>query len=345
MWQALKSGTLALPAHIRIPDRNVGAGLALEPLVADQSYFTVQVNELFLYERRKWWETYIPTVWTSVQFAYDSTTRAVPYLIGPSMLTGNDLGAPEGMLYRNTRVAGPHPYKGGPVTVSLVLNRVTKDNYADRVVSIVESTAAAFSVATTLAPYLAVAQSVTRGLEVLLDMGSEPVMGVRDTISADVPAASDFATGYYALLDKAIPPERLWVRDGELHTGPDRADTRPVRDRSFLLYSVTALPRRNDVLQLAGLRPLWNRVQEFAQRPDEPSWLTAKTAMTDLGILLRTHPDLVTPQADAVYADWAGQMVKLHQERVLNAPKGGTPPPLSSVDSDILAITQQIMKL
>lgn len=349
VWARLTGEKTVLPSQARIDDSHVdvlAAGSSDQLFVANRCYFAVHVNEIFLRDRAIWWKEYIPTLWTSTQFGYDGQVQEVPSLIGPSLLHGNDVGIPEGMLFRNTRVAGLHAYRGGPLSFSLILNRVESSDFMKDLLSIVESAGGAFSLAMNLTPYLAVARTVTKGLDVLLKLGSLPVMGIRDTLSPDMSTSPGIAPGYYALLEEPIPSDRLWVKDGTLFAGEAAERAQPLRDRSYVLYNIGISERRNDVDQLPDLRELRARVEEFAQRPGDESWLTAKTSMTELGVRLRTHPDLITPQADELFREWVSEMVELHRTRVDEAPRWGKDAvlePLSDESADIQEISQYVM--
>jgi hypothetical protein len=343
VWSRLTVGASHPPDKVRLDDDHADGAEAWPPLVSDACYFAVDINELFLHDRRVWWQTFTPTVWTSTQFAYAGSERSIPYLIGPNML-GNDLGVPEGMLYRNVRVAGPHPYKGGPLTFSLVLNRVKVGDAAASVLSVLEGAVKAFGLATALLPYLTIAQAVIDGFQVLLHLGSSPLMGVRDSLTPDDDEQAAAAPGYYALLQSPISTGCLWVRGRQLLVGDAAASAVPLRDRSYVLYSIRTLPSRNDREQFSDITGLWAQVEAFAQRPESRNYQAAKALMTELGIRLRQHPDFITAQADALYSDWAQQMVDLHDERVRHAPKGADElPPLSPEQQDIANIVAQVM--
>ncbi len=351
IWARVTGSKIVEPRQARIDDDHVDVLASSDKpdaLVSDRCYFAVTVNEMFLRDRSTWWKDYIPTLWTATRFGYAGTVQEVPSLIGPSLLQGNDLGVPEGMLYRNTRVAGLHPYRGGPISFSLILNKVETQDYVLDVLALVESAGGAFSLAMNLTPYISVARTVTRGLEVLLKMGSAPVMGVRDTLAPDLAASPGLGLGYYALLENNVPTSQLWVKDGQLLTGETAASARPIRDHNYVLYNIGVSERRNDVDQLPDLRDLRGRVEEFALRPDDASWLTAKTTMTELGVRLRTHPDLITPQANELFTEWVDDMVQLHESGVAMALKDedeAAPTPLPDESADIQDISAYVMQL
>lgn len=354
LWNRWQGDEVAQPAHIRLADDHVvtsSGATSGSTLEADRCYFSVRLAEVFLHDRSTWWQTYVPSIWTSTSFGYAGAQQDVPYLVGPHLLSGNDLGVPEGMLYRNEMVAGLHPFRGGTLTFSAVLNRVTAKDRAQDVLSLVETTTSAFDVATQLVPYVGLAKSLTKGLELLLDMGSKPLIGVRDSVAGV--GGGVVRSGWYALVDRPtkgqpLQRERLWATDDGLLAGETPDSAGPVRDRNYLLYSIDMTPRRDDVDNLAELRGLRARVMEFAQRPGGDSWKTAKATMVELGVALLEHPDLITPQADELFRSWRASMVELHEERVLRAPKSaaGEPgPALSAVDSDIRSIASLVLDL
>jgi hypothetical protein len=346
-WGRLKAGQTQVPAQIRLAGEHADGSSQWPPLQADACYFVITIHELYLHDRRVWWQRFAPALWTSAEFSYDGQPRTVPYLIGPKLLS-NDLGAPDGMLYRNIRVAGPHPYKGGPVTVSMVLNRVQTGDASASVLSILESAVSAFGLSTALAPYLTLTHAVADGFQLLLHLGSEPVLGVRDSVGSDDDFDAPAAPGYYALLDQPAARDKLWVREHQLLAGADTGTASPVRDRSYVLYSIRTTAERKDISQISDVTALWNQVEAFAQRPDRRSYQAAKALMTELGILLRRHPDFTTVQADALYRDLLGQMVDLHQERVDRAPRAlepGAAPPLDPDQEEIVSLVTAVMSL
>jgi hypothetical protein len=345
VFGSLAKGSARVPAQVRIADTHVEGATLAPPLLAELDYFVVTVHELFLDYSRKLWQDYVPSVWASGEFLYDGQSRTVPFVLGPDRLgaAAPDVGA--GMLFVNTRIVGPVPYKGGPITLSVVLSRVAKDNLADRLLSVVESTASAFSVATALGPYIAVGKAITAGVEGLLGLGSAPLIGVQDTMAFDVMAQA--RTGYFALMD-AVPARPLWVKENALRSGVTLESSTPVRDVTYVLYSIAALqrdPGRNDVLSLPRIGDDWRRIQEFAARPDEMSLTAAKALMLDLSVRLRYHPDLTRTQADRLYVEWAEQIRPAHDAAVDLANRGAGEEQLSDEAAQIRSIAAQVMSL
>src|SRR4051794_37071129 len=100
-----------IPHEQCIPLEGVG-----KEIIADQSYFTVVVNELFIAIGRQLWATYDPMVLVTIEYMYGGTSLAVPVVIGPGTIKRpTEQHIPHGIVINDIRVAGPHPYRGGPV--------------------------------------------------------------------------------------------------------------------------------------------------------------------------------------------------------------------------------------
>lgn len=312
-------------AQLRIPDdRVVGSGSS-QVLTAGEDYFVVHVHEIELGYDHKFWRAYTPTVWTNVDFVYDRQPHSVPYLIGPSLFAQP---VPEDVPYGDVRVLGPVPYRGGTVTVSVVFSRVATADAANELLSVVESAASAFGVSSMLASYLAVAKSVTHGLETLLHLGTEPLLAVRDTLAPDSPGAAETRTGWYALVDSP-PDEPLWVIDRSLRTGPTAEQARPLTGHAYVLYSIASLPRdvgRNDVDSLPDLATSRDLIERFAARPDARSMRVATMLFAELAVAARAHPDLTITQAENALNAWNDRMKRMHQNAVAWAHKGSVEP-------------------
>jgi hypothetical protein len=326
-FDGLAQGHSRQAAQVRIPDERVllaGAQASGQVLQSNVDYFTIQVNELYLDYDRKLWQNYTPSLWAASTFLYDGQNQTVPVVIGRELLGQAEGGVPQGMLYRNTRVVGPVPYKGGPISLSLVLSRVAQGNMAETLLSFVSDAVTAAGAGSALGPYLALAGTISKGISALLDLGSAPLVGVRDTVSPDVPAAGEGRTGWYALLDEPVDGP-LWVIDGSLRVGGAADTAIPLRSRTYALYSLTALPRdvgRNDVTRLPRIGIMYELANELAARSDQRSYTAAKVLMSDLGVRMCFDPDLTRSQAERLFREWGDEIVATHAGHVQLASRG-----------------------
>jgi hypothetical protein len=248
---------------------------------------------------------------------------------------------PEGMLFRDIRVAGVHPYRGGKLSLTVVLHQVPLKDGADQVLTVAEGAAGAIDFGTALLPYLKVARAVLGGVTSLLNLGAAPVVGCRHEIDPD--SGDDFRPGFYALLRDQVDPSTLWVRDGRLLAGPDAAGAAPVRSTDYVLYSVNQTAARSDVEALPFFAPLWNRVLHFANLPDDKSYETAKVNMATLSLELFQSPDLTRAHAEELVGRYADEMVAVHGTATQLAHRGPADLPADDVVarnlvSDVLAL-------
>jgi hypothetical protein len=170
------------------------------------------------------------------------------------------------------------------------------------------------------------AGTISKGISALLDLGSAPLVGVRDTVSPDAPAAGESRTGWYALLDEPIDGT-LWVIDGCLRVGSTSDSAIPLRSRTYVLYSMTALPRdvgRNDVVRLPKIESMYELTKELAARADQRSYTAAKVLMSDLGVRMCFDPDLTRAQAERLFIEWGNDIVATHAKHVALSSRGET---------------------
>src|SRR5690349_12456975 len=118
----LRSGKTVLPTTVPIPVQNIDAPEELGPPIRkDAAYFRVDVHELFLEESRQWTTTYDPMVFVGSEFTYNGADTIMPFAVGPATVKTNGLPVPKGTVISNTCVAGPYPYRGDSLGLTVML--------------------------------------------------------------------------------------------------------------------------------------------------------------------------------------------------------------------------------
>ena len=321
IWTSIRQTPAKIPARVTIRpsqvDRGASMGGAFEPKA---HYFQVRVNEMFLTAGREWLTRYDPMVFVVSEFTYDKKVETVPFIVGPSMMEKFGQKIPQGMIFSNTRVAGLHPYQGGRLTLSIVLCRVKRQDYARGLLQMLESVASVIDFSTALTTYVKVAGVVLDGVETLFGLGdTEPLIGVRTEFDPD--AGDPLRPSYFALIDKPeseIEPSRLWVRDNKLLYGESLAEAIPFREADYVLYSLVHTSKRTDEAILP-FYPLYEQVLQAATNPDEGSWKRAKANMLTLYQALVLSPDLTPKQADALYNHYLTKMKQMRARVVSNS--------------------------
>src|SRR5262245_22267528 len=142
--ERMRASPMPLPTVSAIArDRCAPSGVAGREIVKDKAYFTVWLNELFLAEGRSWFATYDPVAFIVTEFNYNGNKVSVPLVVGPSLISAKNPGIPHGIVLRDTCVAGPYPFRGGNVAITVILYKVKRQDYARGLLQFVESLSSA----------------------------------------------------------------------------------------------------------------------------------------------------------------------------------------------------------
>jgi hypothetical protein len=266
-----------------------------------RDYVGLRINQLYLRDQRQWFTTIEPAVYASTEFLYGGSMRTDPFVVGPK----KEDRLPSGMAIENVGVFGPHPYRGGKLTYTLVLAQIPVKNVARDLLDIIESTGKALDPGAALLTWTKVGGVVLDGFDRLMGLaGVQPLIGIRREHDAD--ADPPLRAGHYAIIDTDEPdPKMFWVEDDKLLHGPTRATAKPYRDADFVLYEITSPKdrRRTDVDRLA-FYPLWDRAREAATKLGPAAWDEAKGNMAVLDSALFRSPDLVFEHATFLRGDY-----------------------------------------
>ncbi len=305
------------PLQLAIPPERVDDGHAASPAPPQFQphlhYFQVRVNEMYLSRRREWFTTYDPLVFTVTEFIYHRRQVALPFVVGPTMLEAYGRPLPLGMLFTNTRIAGPYPYRGGRIALAIVLYRVRRDHAIRNVLRLLERVAGVVDVADMVHTYIKLADVLLDGMETLLSAdATEPRIGVR--LELDPAATGEIRPGYYVLLEPPatqVNPAHLRVREQQLWYGADAVSAEPFRSSDYVLYSLMQTSERSDLTTLA-FYPLYEQVLAAAIHPDAENWKRARINLLTLIQNIELSPDLTTSQARALSRHYTERVLQAH---------------------------------
>ncbi|TMC60945.1 MAG: hypothetical protein E6J26_00540 [Chloroflexi bacterium] len=321
--QALQNTPRTSPSTITIPRDHVDLnphGELDSAFKAGQHYFQVLVNEMYLTKQRQWLDKIDPLVYAVCEFNYDNKPQVMPFVVGPGML--KRLGVPDqyanGIIFRNTSISGIRPYRGGGLTLSIVLCEASVGNYVTPLLRVIESAANALDFSPALSPYMKVATLVMDGFESLFNTGGiKPLVGLRDSFGPNF--GTPFRPTYFALIDAPnVNPQSLWVRDNQLVEGAELHSAKPYRQADFVLYSIVVpSDNKRDDVDALPFGDLWGRVKKDAASPvDKPDYESAKTNMAALYQSILLSPDMTEPQADELADQYAKRMQSIHERAV-----------------------------
>lgn len=321
-WNQLKQSPSFRPTRLYIkPQQTDKDDSFFSSILPGKYYFSVRINEAFLSYSRKWLTTYDPLVFTVAEFTYDGKKVTIPYAVGSSMMKGKMEKVPEGMVFQDTRVAGLHPYAGGPMALSMVLCRVEQTKYLQRLIDVIEGASSTYTeaFATIINDYVKIAGVVMKGFESLMGLEeTQALVGFRKEF--DIDAGDDFKAGYYVLFNsdvEEIDQSKLWVLDNRLCYGDTAATAKAFRTDDYVLYSITASSIRFDEKTLPFYAN-WVKVSSYANQLttiDEDNWKIIKAQMFALSDMLRLSPDLTSEQAEKLFEQYKNEILKIRKDK------------------------------
>lgn len=305
----LTAGPTPLPTVATLPAAQcLPPGSAEAEIPRDAAYFTLRVNELHLAQGRELWATYDPMVIVTSNFIHGTERITVPFVVGPSLLKEHaGAGVPHGVLIQDTTVAGPYPNRGGSVAIAIVLYRVRRDDYARKLLQIVEGVSGAIGPAADMGLLSKVGGPMLDGLEALLGMGATvPIAGHR--IEYDTMIQGGLRSWYAALIDAPrVDPKALCVEHGRLmHTNGE--GRQPVRDADYVLYSLTGQVSREDERTLPFYAMYLRAVRDAAAGTDE-AWKAAKATLAECWQQMAVSPDLTPGQAGSLIDSYRTELL------------------------------------
>jgi hypothetical protein len=318
---AIKSTPRQPPTAIAIPRSHIDDNRKGElegSFKQNASYFGVVINEMYLTAQRQWLATIDPIVYVVSEFQYNQQPQIVPFLLGPALLTKKgvpDQYGKKGMIFRNENVSGLHPYRGGGLTLTVVLCQAQTGNVARQLLKVLENATDALHFSPILAPYMRVANVVMDGFDSLFSSGGvTPLAGLRDSFGPNFNIP--FRPAYFALIDDpSVDPSTLWVQNRQLMQGTQWDNLLPYRAADFVLYS-TAGPAdnlRDDTDTLPFSDP-WQQIWKLAGTGKATDWEDAKRQMSALNDTISFSPDLTEAQSEKLADDYWSKL-KAHHEK------------------------------
>jgi hypothetical protein len=304
----LYSAPAVRPTVGRVPDEQCvpseGVGREILP---DQSYFTVTVNELFIAIGRQLWATYDPMVLVTVEYMYKGTNLAIPIVIGPGTIKRPAEQQVSNVVINDIPVAGPHPYRGGKITITVLLYKIKHTDYARGFLRFAESISKSAGVPANIDTLGKVGAALLEGVEELLKMkDNEPIAG--HMFAIDDSSRRGFRTGYAVLMsDSEAQLSKMRVNEGRLEV-QNGSGYLPYREGDYVLYSVSERSRRGEVESLS-FYSLYEQSRQAAIANDDESWKRAKASLLSLYGQMVSSPDLISSEVEHLTDEFTARVV------------------------------------
>jgi hypothetical protein len=326
----LRGGREPLPMVATIPpDRCLPPGCAGNPIAKDQTYFTVRVNELHLAENRKWWHEYDPLVLVVTEFNYGRERVAIPTVVGPNLIRRQSQSDKPvyGTVLLDTRVTGPHPYRGGDVDISCSFYAVERVNYAKALLRCVDNLSEAIGGPADMAAIAKTGSALVAGLDGLLGLQETRYLAGHRVSTAFSPL-DPFRTGYSVLITPPTPNiADLRVDGRRLEAKASRGEFQSYRQSDYVLLGITGGEARGDenVLPFYGLK-----MRALEAVWDGPGGVKrAKANLASAYQEMRRSPDLTAAEAGRLLDLWleelAAEQERASRVRPMSTPEGARP--------------------
>jgi hypothetical protein len=352
-WNKIAESPSFRPTYIRIKADHTDREEDLaQPLVENENYFEVVVNEMYLSYKRKWLSTFDPMVLTVSEFLYDGAKVSVPFVVGPSMIYDKIKKVPEegGMIYNNTTVAGKIPYIGGTLAVSIVLCRLPVENYLRKILKILENASKTYGneFGSIVSGYLKIANIITDGIESITDSDDvKPLVGVREEFKME----GNLQPGYTVLInepEQKYDEDNFFVKGNKLYYGNSLKDSVHYHDGDYVLYSIIGSNIRTDISALPFYKT-WKDLDTYISNIDdkhlsEDQTKKARGKLFALQNEIRFNPDVTQKQAAKIIADYMqqyNQLIADHngasgETKIIKAPKSLWEADMEKIASEIL---------
>jgi len=341
-WNLARSSPAKISVNTDIPNNHVYPKVIEQEITADEHYFIIRVNEMYLAKSRQWFSSIDPMVFFISEFNYNGEDIAVPYLIGPALIEKFGKGIPEGMIFSNTPVAGFHPYKGGGMTLSVILYENTRKNYAKELLGVIENVSNAIGFSSALSQYLKIGDVILNGVERLIGLGNtNPLVGFQKNFN---PKAGDKLSSQFFVLinedENNIERENLWVVNNQLFEGEDMDHLKPFRKADFVLYSIMITPERDDINKISFYPQYKSMITSSMDSSTDLKWKATKAEMMNLAKEMRFHPDLSRKQYQILRSEYEAEMMQNHTEALMMNERGAGKETADAEAKDIMKILE-----
>jgi len=216
----------------------------------DKHYFEIRIVKHFLKDRREYWNDYTPMTAVLSEFSYAGSKHTIPFVVGPKLLSKlEQVNDNHEVVYNNTRVVGPSPYRGDQVVLFTGLFRMRTKNWAVQALDFLQTVAGTFD-ASKLSEYLDITSPILEGLESFLGMEDmELRMGQRTEYSdASLDTPYHFRPGYWVMIRSAdaVDKSQIYVKDNGLFIKNGAGDLVPYKEDDYIIYSIEKLMNRTD---------------------------------------------------------------------------------------------------
>ena len=309
LWTNMRRGHIPLPiVNVLPPEVCFPSGSTGKAILLNEHYFTIRINQVYLAENRQWWTTFDPLILMVVEFSHGYGAIAVPRVIGPDMIQKQRPSdqARHGVVLLDSRVTGPHPYRGGDIRVSLALYQVRRANQATSLLKVLDSLSDAVGTSAEVAIISKVGGALVAGLEGLLGL-DETVYIAGHSVTLHSSALDPLESRYAVLIS---PPSSdlsdLRVENGRLKRSVEGKNAE-FNEADFVLWNISGDAERGEEnLPFYALKD--EAITAISE--GEEGIKRGKANLITAYQQMRKSPDVTRTEARKLFERWCNEFVE-----------------------------------
>ncbi|BAL76827.1 hypothetical protein [Bradyrhizobium cosmicum] len=295
------SGAMPVPSIVDFGTDGTPQSTQADTIEPFKHYFRLDINQLFISKGRQFWVDFDPLVYAAVDYLQGQQRVVASTIVGPRAIDTGKIAKPHGFLLNDIRVAGPVPFNGGDVGVTIILYKIAQKNYAQTIMKLIETVAASQSSLAAVSKAANLGSILLDGVQGLLELRDNvPVMGQRFEINTAT--ARGFLPICRALIKDGPSSLDILVSDNRLRDA--RED---FQASDFVLYSLSRVMQRDDHRSLPFFSLVTDACVAVTKGPEGND--AAKGILISLYNEMLKSEELTYQDRERLFAEYVG-MVK-----------------------------------
>jgi hypothetical protein len=216
-------------------------------LKANEHYFRLWLDEMFLTDERRWFAEWHPAVHSAVTFEFGDQQQVVTRIAGASSLKDVDTNHLNRVSTTSMKLTELMPFKGGTIRTNAALLAMKGQDSVKQLVDVLSEFSTKLAVPQ-LSAALDLARPLAQGVSALVGVtDGEMMTGVDSTLAAGSLRTGSFVIVYATEAD--VPRNQLSIVDKEVHFKGAH-----LTGRNYILLRIEAADTRDDWDSLGAIK-------------------------------------------------------------------------------------------
>jgi hypothetical protein len=208
-------------------------------LKANEHYFRLWLDEMFLKDERNWFKEWHPAVHSAVTFDFGGQTQVITRIAGASTLKDVDDQHLNRVITQTIKLTDLMPFRGGTVRVNAALLAMQGQDSVKQLIDVLGEISTKLAVPQ-LSMALDVAKPLAQGVSALVGVtDGQMMLGLDTTLAGD-----DLQSGSFAIV--YATPEEVPSADLSIANRKLRFKKNELNGRNYMLIRIERLDRRDD---------------------------------------------------------------------------------------------------